>query len=834
MNRKGKRLVSVALCLLLSISSMPALHLPGQMICRGTGRKSKQGNGLRRDCKRNGGGKFEPDRGVARGEFAKLVNTVFGFKSSKSSAFTDVDSNAWYGPQAAAALEAGFMSGYPDGSFKPQAVITRQEAAKAVAGLFHVPSAGEQVLDNYRDQADVQSYARASLASLLSAGYLKGYADGSLQPSKAITRAEAVTLLDRLAGEVLNTHGTATLGETAGSVLINTTGVRLKDTVINGNILLTAGIGEGDAWLEKVTVKKAVYVGGGGPNSIHIADSRIQSLVGDHPKSKVRVVISGDSEIQNASVGSNMLLELDQNAKIDSLVVEEESEAAAITAKGTIGSLKVLSASVLINDSRIEKGAELAVKDGVVMKADGTPLKPQGSSSSVYVSGGGSLSIPPQLTPAASGNIAGSSIAITFPDNAAWRGAIRSITAGGKAVSAGNYTIAPGVITLHAPVFERKGDYAIEVNASGYNKASVTQKMGEWKLSWNDEFDGNAAQPDTNGVDLTKWGYQEGTGSQYGLDGWGNNEQQYYRKENIKVEGGKLLLNARKEAVGGKNYTSGRLYTEPTFSQTYGRFEAKIKLPAGQGLWPAFWMMPKDSEYGTWASSGELDIMEVRGRLPGEVDGTIHFGKQWPNNKSAGASYHFKAGTDITDEHVYAVEWEPGEIRWYVDGELYQTQNNWDSTGANQPAKFAYPAPFDKPFYMILNLAIGGNYDNGVMPTDDLLPATMEVDYVRVYELDGIPYRTPQEPVVVKEPLPEGVKQPIDGNLSMILHTAVTRKPSHSRMLDWTRNIGTLSRLIRLVEAAQSPKIKLTASRLLKSILAIAAMLRMLYSLFRM
>ncbi|MDF2837930.1 MAG: glycoside hydrolase family 16, partial [Paenibacillus sp.] len=215
---------------------------------------------------------------------------------------------------------------------------------------------------------------------------------------------------------------------------------------------------------------------------------------------------------------------------------------------------------------------------------------------------------------------------------------------------------------------------------------------------------------------------------------------------------------------GGKTYTSGRLWTSPTFGKAYGKFEARMKLPAGQGLWPAFWLMPRDSEYGGWASSGEIDIMEARGRLPETVDGTIHYGKGAPNNKATGSHYVFPQGEDFTDFHTYSLEWEPGELRWYVDGTLYQTINDWHSWGAGQPDKYAYPAPFDKEFYIIMNLAVGGNYDGGRLPDPNAFPATMEVDYVRVYDLTGRPYLEPVEPQLVPDEFPVGGKEAVDGS----------------------------------------------------------------------
>lgn len=164
-----------------------------------------------------------------------------------------------------------------------------------------------------------------------------------------------------------------------------------------------------------------------------------------------------------------------------------------------------------------------------------------------------------------------------------------------------------------------------------------------------------------------------------------------------------------------------------------------MSLPAGTGYWPAFWMMPLDDKYGGWASSGEIDIMEARGRVTNSVDGTIHFGNASPNNKSRGGQYDAnKTSTeaqnfDFTEEHVYAIEWLPGVMKWYVDDQCYYTATDWYSTKEGNGDNFTYPAPYDQEFFIMLNLAVGGNYDGGKL--DDISGGQMKVDYVRVYDL---------------------------------------------------------------------------------------------------
>ena len=246
-------------------------------------------------------------------------------------------------------------------------------------------------------------------------------------------------------------------------------------------------------------------------------------------------------------------------------------------------------------------------------------------------------------------------------------------------------------------------------------------------LVWSDEFDGNE-------VDLTKWTFQLGDGTEVGLPGgWGNGELQFYQAENATVDGGFLTITAREEPAGGLDYTSARMRSLGKGDWTFGRFEMRARMPIGQGFWPAFWMLSSDpSIYGTWAASGEMDIVEYIGSEPDRIFGTIHYGAPFPGNVFSGTDYFLENGTFNDDFHVFAMEWELGEIRWYVDGELYATRNDWFSTGG------PYPAPFDVDFHLLLNLAVGGNLPG---PPDETsaFPQEFVVDYVRVYQVPNDP-----------------------------------------------------------------------------------------------
>lgn len=366
--------------------------------------------------------------------------------------------------------------------------------------------------------------------------------------------------------------------------------------------------------------------------------------------------------------------------------------------------------------------------------------------------------------------VEGKDIVLTYVDeDGAYTDAITGVKVNGTELTAEQYSVSQGKITLDHSLFAVTGEkqnFAIDINAYWYNTNHVTQtvyKNQKWKLTWEDEFNDSS-------LDMTKWSYQEGTGAEYGLDGWGNNEQQYYTRDNLKLENGELVITATDDKRSGKPYSSARIWTmnddkkTAKFSQTYGRFEAKMKLPAGegcQGLWPAFWLLPVDSYYGAWPLSGEIDIMEARGREGNKADGTIHFGRPWPNDGSAGDSYVWEDDPlAITDYHIYSVDWTPTYMSFQVDGEEYYRTENWYSQDDENPQKVAFPAPFDQEFYIVFNMAVGGTYDGNLNPSASALPAEMKVDYVRVYEAtDKISddYIAP-EPEVTADPIPAGAK----------------------------------------------------------------------------
>jgi TonB family protein len=244
-----------------------------------------------------------------------------------------------------------------------------------------------------------------------------------------------------------------------------------------------------------------------------------------------------------------------------------------------------------------------------------------------------------------------------------------------------------------------------------------------WALVWSDEFNGPNGSP----PDPAKWTLETGG------NGWGNNELEYYtdRPQNAYQQDGNLVIKVLAEKYTGadgvtRNYTSARLKTQAKFTQTQGRFEARIKIPRGQGIWPAFWMLGADIGSVGWPACGEIDIMENIGKEPGTVHGTLH-GPGYSGDHAIGAPFHSLADQRLADDfHVYAVEWDADAIRFYVDDRLYEIR-----TPADLPAgtKWVY----DHPFFILLNVAVGGGWP-GDPDASSTYPQTMLVDYVRVYQ----------------------------------------------------------------------------------------------------
>ena len=248
-----------------------------------------------------------------------------------------------------------------------------------------------------------------------------------------------------------------------------------------------------------------------------------------------------------------------------------------------------------------------------------------------------------------------------------------------------------------------------------------TQQLPErnWQLVWSDEFSGPAG----TSPDAANWNFDMGTGE----NGWGNQELQYYtdRPENVSMNGeGQLVITILNESYNGRDFTSARIHTKGLFEKRYGRVEARIKNPHGPGLWPACWMLGSNIDQQGWPQSGEIDIMEMRGQHPSVIIGSLH-GPGYSAGNAVSGLYGLQNGRFDTDFFVYAIEWFPDRIDFFVDDFLYNRIRSEDVPGE---------WVFDQPFYILLNVAVGGTFV-GFPHVNTPFPQQMLVDYVRVYEL---------------------------------------------------------------------------------------------------
>lgn len=288
----------------------------------------------------------------------------------------------------------------------------------------------------------------------------------------------------------------------------------------------------------------------------------------------------------------------------------------------------------------------------------------------------------------------------------------------------------------------------------------------DYNLQWSDDFNGETLNRDD-------WNVEEHA------PGWVNSELQEYvdSDKNIYLEDGNLVLKPIKtvDEKGKVSYTSGRINTQNKHDYKYGLFEVRAKVPEGKGYLPAFWMMPTDENlYGQWPRCGEIDIMEVMGQQNNKLYGTIHYGN--PHNESQG-THVLSEGNYTDDYHTFSCEWEPGKIKWYVDGILFHEESDWYSTTEDQ-GTVTYPAPFDQPFYMILNLAVGGSWVTNPDENTDFENAAYVIDYVKAYQKNSYDEN-------VSKPIKEVVLRDPDENGNYIINGNFATAESLTDDTDW-------------------------------------------------
>lgn len=255
-------------------------------------------------------------------------------------------------------------------------------------------------------------------------------------------------------------------------------------------------------------------------------------------------------------------------------------------------------------------------------------------------------------------------------------------------------------------------------NCSSDDDSNADSGENNLELVWSDEFDGEAGMlPDTS-----KWTYDIGRG----INGWGNQELQYYTKrpENVSLDGnGFLNIVARREPFAGAAFTSARIKTQGIFDQTYGRFEFRAKTPFGPGVWPALWMLGSDIDEVNWPNCGEIDVMELRGQEPQIIHGSVH-GPGYSAGNAVTNSFRLSNDRFDTAYRVFAIEWQESSIKFYMDDNLYHTVT---------PSNVSGEWVFDKPFFIILNIAVGGSFV-GFPSSQTSFPQTLSLDYIRVYK----------------------------------------------------------------------------------------------------
>lgn len=325
-------------------------------------------------------GSFKPDKQITRAEFVKMINYIFGYSEKDSVSFTDVGEGDWFYDEIGKAVKAGYISGYDDGTMKPNNPITRQEVSKVMGMVFDLNESEESAGD-FVDADRIGDWARGYVGILKDKGYISGYPDGTFKPGNQITRAESVKIVVNASGLIINAEGEYS-EDAAGNVLVNTSDVVLKDMEIAGDLYLVEGIGDGTVTLDNVTVEGEVYIRGGGEDSIIIINSKTGQIFVKKAEGNVRLVLEGSTEVPFITLDDNGKLVIKEGAKIDSIkvigkcsveiekgaeagLIEVEAEGVEIESEGTIASLKTTE-EVKVNGKVIEKDKEIKVEDGKV------------------------------------------------------------------------------------------------------------------------------------------------------------------------------------------------------------------------------------------------------------------------------------------------------------------------------------------------------------------------------------------------------------------------------------------------------------------------------------
>lgn len=632
------------------------------------------------------------------------------------------------------------------------------------------------VLNNFKDASEISKNYLMGVSALTGLGFVKGYPDGTFKPQKEITRAEIVKLLSRIASFIATKPGVYSLSKSDGFVIINSSDVEIRDSSIKGNVYITQSVGDGTVTLNNVTVEGGkLFVLGGGEHSVRLVNTKVGEIVIDSRLSKTNVEVGQNTQVESIVVLSSakvsqegnqssiktILLkqdgrqqtEVEINANCETLYIHSQNGKVSIQnaqIKNVVASNLAKNYRLLLANSQVEK-MELNSNGKVEIDKESKVLKlvVKALAENVSITGSGKIE---QASVYSDGIVINESKLPKGEDVD-----VSSLIATQNSFSQQSTTAdvqSTSAASTAASSTQSSGTGTDNQSAQNQNQQGNQQQQPQWQLVWEDDFNGNS-------IDTSSWNFTIGAG------GYGNNELQYYsnRPENARVEDGKLVIEARKENYQGSPYTSAKLTTQGKFAFTYGRVEVKAKLPEGQGVWPAIWMMPEDMNlYGGWPACGEIDIMELLGHEPGKVYGTIHYGNPHTYH---GGNYTLPDGKKFSDDfHVFALEWEPGKLKWYVDGQLYYETSDWFSRSSNEAFDYTYPAPFDREFYLILNVAVGGNWPGYPPDNADYFPQKMVVDWVKVYKRTDVTYSGSVTKPVTDTGYPADARVPLaDGNL---------------------------------------------------------------------
>ncbi len=652
-------------------------------------------------------------------------------ESSLTAAPLFKDLSGHWSQSAVAQMKAlELMNGYGDQQFKPNRTITRAELVVVLDRAFGFTGEGKA---KFADVADRDWYYSA-LMRANGSGIIQGTNDGHLSPEQLVSREDAAVMIDRAFGLSREQEDESGLKKFSDQDSISPYATKALAYLVNEQVLR----GYNGKLQPKAPITRAeiaVLL------SSMIADIVTAPTQPVHNKVKGNVIIrSNEAALKGIEVEGNLVLA--EGIRDGSIQLEDVSVTGNVLIKG--GRTVNITGSKLNQVTLDKQGApaKLVIADEsklsaltVLQQAD-IELSANSSAGTVRLAGKAEGS-----TLLAKGSI---TELIVEADN---------VMVNGKEAQSGSHTS-----------IQPEGDKApavsggsVYVPATGSDKpvAATTIPDNQWELVWKDEFNGTQ-------VDSSKWSVMD-TGLVY------NNELQYYSPNNVSIvkdqQRSVLQIEAKRGGKEGEDYTSGKLISMGKGDWTYGKVVVRAKLPIQQGMWPAIWMMPTDeAHYGGWPASGEIDIMELIGgeQGKGRIYSTIHYDSVQPDGSHGHeqGSTTLANGKSFADEyHDFQVEWLPGVIRFYVDGQLHHEVTDWQTKAIGQPEYYTYPAPFDRPFYLILNLAVGGDWPGS--PNQDFQSETMKVDFVRVYSYKNLKdwpdvTNNPPKPVQQREPQADG------------------------------------------------------------------------------